>query len=366
MKIRNFIVLSAMTLAFAACQQNSYKIEGTAEGFNDGDTLFVTTDLDTGLPTDTLVVKDGKFELQGKADTVMLTLIYSPKYDELGALFFAEPGTIRVKMSQTEGNSTIGGTKANEGLQELNTLTSEYGKKMQEIVAVLYDPNASEENKQQALLKEQQLRADLTTKVIEAAEKNIDNELGFFLITSFSDDETFTPEKRRELIGKMPKAFRERNEIKGLEQMLDASESISKDNTIPPFTLPTPEGNPLNIMDEVSKNKVTILDFWASWCGPCRQEMPLMVELYKEYKEQGLGIVGISLDDNKEAWVKAIEELNLTWPQISDLKGWKSAAAELFNVTAIPFTIIVDQQGNILKKELRGEELKQFIAQQLK
>jgi thiol-disulfide isomerase/thioredoxin len=352
--MKHFLILAAfLALTFLACT-------------NSDDALYDESSNSSISISAKLLLEKDSLSRQGKADTVMLTLIYSPKYNELGALFFAEPGTIRVKMSQTEGNSTIGGTKANEGLQELNTLTSEYGKKMQEIVAVLYDPNASEENKQQALLKEQQLRADLTTKVIEAAEKNIDNELGFFLITSFSDDETFTPEKRRELIGKMPKAFRERNEIKGLEQMLDASETISKGNAIPSFTLPTPEGGSLNIMDEVAKNKVTILDFWASWCGPCRQEMPLMVELYKEYKEQGLGIVGISLDDNKEAWVKAIEELNLTWPQISDLKGWKSAAAELFNVTAIPFTIIVDQQGNILKKELRGEELKQFIAQQLK
>jgi thiol-disulfide isomerase/thioredoxin len=119
-------------------------------------------------------------------------------------------------------------------------------------------------------------------------------------------------------------------------------------------------------MSEVSKNKVTIIDFWASWCAPCRQEMPFMIDLYNDYKNRGLGIVGISLDQDKDAWTSAIEKLNIPWPQMSDLQGWDNAVAKTFNVTSIPHTIVVDQKGKILRRGLRGEELKEYIEDYLK
>ena len=151
-----------------------------------------------------------------------------------------------------------------------------------------------------------------------------------------------------------------------LKQMAEAAKKTAIGQPMPTFTMNTPEGQPLNIMDEVKKNKVTILDFWASWCGPCRQEMPNMKELYANYKDKGLGIVGISLDEDGDAWMEAIKELGLTWPQMSDLKGWQCEAGQMFQVNAIPFMAIVDQNGTIIQKGLRGQELEQFISEQLK
>ena len=118
-------------------------------------------------------------------------------------------------------------------------------------------------------------------------------------------------------------------------------------------------------MSEVKKNKVTILDFWASWCGPCREETPFMVSLYEKYHNKGLGIVGISLDQDHDAWTKGIADLGITWPQISDLKYWQSAAAEMFQVRSIPYMVVVDQQGVILNKNIRGEQLEKFVSEQL-
>lgn len=121
----------------------------------------------------------------------------------------------------------------------------------------------------------------------------------------------------------------------------------------------------VSMADEIAKNKITIIDFWASWCGPCRQEMPLVVKLYENHKEQGLGIIGISLDEDYKAWAEAVKEMNMAWPQFSDLRGWDDYTARQFGVTAIPHTMVVDQQGNILARGLRGEELHNFIDQQL-
>ena len=127
------------------------------------------------------------------------------------------------------------------------------------------------------------------------------------------------------------------------------------------FVMEDINGNKVSVKDVFSKNKITIIDFWASWCGPCRQEMPNLVNTYNKYKEQGLGIVGVSLDEDKEQWKDAVKEMNMTWIQLSDLKGWGNSAAQMYGIQAIPFTIIVDEKGNVLNIGLRGEALESFV-----
>ena len=128
------------------------------------------------------------------------------------------------------------------------------------------------------------------------------------------------------------------------------------------FGMETPDGKPIKVSDFVGKNKYTLIDFWASWCGPCRAEMPTVVKAYDEFHEKGLEIVGVSLDSNKNDWVRAIGELQMTWPQMSDLKGWDSFGAQLYNVHAIPTNVLVDQKGRIVAENLRGEYLLQKLA----
>ena len=114
------------------------------------------------------------------------------------------------------------------------------------------------------------------------------------------------------------------------------------------------------------RGKYVLLGFWASWCGPCRGENPHVVEIYKEYHPKGLEIFGVSLDNNKEAWVKAIADDGLVWKHGSDLKGWQSAPAQLYSVSGIPHTVLLDENNKIIAKNLRGDELKQKIAELLK
>ena len=131
------------------------------------------------------------------------------------------------------------------------------------------------------------------------------------------------------------------------------------------FTMADMNGNNVAVADEFAKHKVTIIDFWASWCGPCRQEMPSLVKTYDDYKDKGLGIIGVSLDEDKEQWTGAVSAMGMTWTQLSDLQGWHNSAAQMYGIQAIPFTIVVDNEGKVLAAGLRGEELTAFIAQQL-
>jgi thiol-disulfide isomerase/thioredoxin len=107
------------------------------------------------------------------------------------------------------------------------------------------------------------------------------------------------------------------------------------------------------------------VDFWAAWCGPCRRENPNNVSLYADYKDKGFEILGVSFDNNREDWIKAINDDGLTWPQVSDLKGWKSAAGKLYGVSSIPHTVLLDKEGVIIAKNLRGEELREKVAELL-
>lgn len=122
------------------------------------------------------------------------------------------------------------------------------------------------------------------------------------------------------------------------------------------FSMQDANGNMVNLM-EVVKGKVVLLDFWASWCAPCRAENPNVLANYNKYHEKGFDIVGISLDEKKDSWLKAIEKDGLTWLHLSDLKGWKCAAAKLYGVRSIPQNVLLDQNGVIIAKNLRGEEL---------
>ena len=364
MKVSLVNILFSM-LMLASCQSNSYKLSGTAEGLPDGDTLFITNDLETGVPNDTLIIKDGKFERKGEIDSTALCMIYSVSNNEINAAFFLEPGTINIKLTEQPGGSRVGGTKCNDQWQTLNDSVMTIGKEINRIAEHIYANNLPEEEQQKGMEQMERLNQRFAALVVKTAEKNIENEFGYFLLTYYPE-ELIDNENRARLIKELPSEMRQRPAIKQLEEYISAAMKTDEGATIQDFTQQAPDGTEISLMAEVKKHKITIIDFWASWCGPCRQEMPSMIQLYDKYQSKGLGILGISLDENGDAWQKGTEALGFTWPQMSDLKGWENEVARYFQVTSIPHTIVVDQKGTILLRGLRGEQLEKFVAEQLK
>ena len=129
--------------------------------------------------------------------------------------------------------------------------------------------------------------------------------------------------------------------------------------------LPGPQGQTVWVGDYVGQNKLVLIDFWASWCGPCIRELPNVVKAYERFHDKGLEIVGVSLDKDKASWLAAIEQTGQKWPQMSDLKGWDCAGAQIYGIQSIPANVLIDDHGKIVARDLRGDALLEEIESRL-
>ena len=217
------------------------------------------------------------------------------------------------------------------------------------------------ENVMKEIEKKDSIAMDMVFNTIEA---NITNAVGIQLLPSYAA--AFDLEKQKSLVEKVPAQFANNDRIAKLKKHIETVEKTAVGQKYIDFSMDTPEGQTVKLSDFISKNKYTLIDFWASWCGPCRKEMPNVVAAYKEFKNKGFGIVGVSLDNNLDKWKEAITTLDITWPQMSDLQGWNNAGAKLYGVNSIPATVLVDQEGTIVARNLRGEDIKAKLSELLK
>jgi peroxiredoxin len=153
---------------------------------------------------------------------------------------------------------------------------------------------------------------------------------------------------------------------KSLADRVVVLQSVSVGKMAPDFTQNDSIGTPVKFSDVYSKHEYTLIDFWASWCGPCRAENPNVVAVWKDFNAKGFHVLGVSYDTDKAKWLKAVASDKLTWSQLSDLKGWSNATAKIYGINSIPANLLVDKTGKIIAKNLRGEKLREKIGELLK
>ena len=217
--------------------------------------------------------------------------------------------------------------------------------------------------------KMQEIQANFQQAEVEhvAKIKTLLPEMGTSLVTIFAANNMLNPERdfaEMEAVAQRFEAEKPNSKIaQSYIGFVKRLKGISVGDVAPDFTLNNPEGQDVTLSS--LRGKYVLIDFWASWCGPCRMENPNVVALYNKYKDKGFAIYGVSLDKDKAAWLAAIKKDNLTWTHGSDLKFWNSAVAQTYGVNAIPATFLLDKEGKVIAKNLRGNALEAKIGELL-
>jgi len=355
-----FLFLSVIYVSCFA-QSFSYSIEGTASNeLFDNEKLYLLkleNDRSNFVTIDSTTVKDGRFSFLETVNPgdVLMRFISVP---DLGpnikrVIFIADKGNISISL---DNKYKVGGTKRNIELQSFFDLQESLQQKLKGIVDK-YDQMdlPAEESYMKRLEEISPIADELSKATFEFAQSNIKSDIGEAI--ALSSHWILSPDQMLELMKQARPLFRDSDAGKSVINFYETQNLKSGKGIYRDIKLKNPEGKTIALSDYVGKNKVVLIDFWASWCGPCIKEMPNIVKAYQKYKDKGLEIVGISLDENKQSWVNAIQRLNITWPQMSDLGGWKSEAALLYGVESIPFALLVDKDGNALAGYLHGELL---------
>jgi peroxiredoxin len=220
-------------------------------------------------------------------------------------------------------------------------------------------------------------RMDSLSKMFENPYNTIVNSSSEILISKLKENlgmyssimaiQSLEPDKYLEIYKQLDKglALKYPNDanVKMFHTMVEKMSAVGIGQLAPDITLSNPEGKEITLSS--LRGKVVLVDFWASWCGPCRKEMPNVVKAYAKFKSKGFEIYGVSLDQEKDRWLEAIAKDGMTWPQVSDLKQWQSEVVPLYSIQSIPYTILLDKEGKILAKNLRGEDLEKKLAEVL-
>lgn len=262
------------------------------------------------------------------------------------------------------GQATITGSKNMEYFNQLNTLRTDMETKVTAWNKEVAAATEKKDNKKIAQIEQdyQAAEQDVVNKV-KAMLPEMGTSLASLFALNFINIESDFPTYEA-LAKKFETEKPNSPHAKSLIGRVARIKGISVGATAPEIALSDTSGNTVSLSS--LKGKYVLIDFWASWCGPCRQENPNVVRMYNKFKDKGFAIYSVSLDKTKENWVRAIRNDNLTWTHVSDLKFWQSEAAQKYGVQAIPATFLLDKDGKIIAKNLRGDALEQKLEEVLK
>lgn len=358
----------------AACtgQPNSkeYTLTGNISGGSDSLEIFLQIiDENTGefVSVDTTTVQNGTFIFKGIAEQSPALRFISTEGLSRPVPVAIESGNIDVSID-TAFVVTVKGTALNDKYQEFSNKRNAINNQLRELSKL-----GKEAEKAGTLTPEYEKELDnkydslyngLKKEVFDFTKANITNPFGVYVL--IDRGVSFDATQLKELLPSLDTKVKASARVQKLEKRLQALEGTEVGKQFIDIKGTTPDGKELSLSDYAGKGKYVLVDFWASWCPPCRKDMPTVVEAYKQYKNKGFEIVGVSLDDDKAAWEKGIKDLNITWPQVSDLKGWKTELGAAYAVNSIPHTVLLDKEGKIIAKDIHASELLSKLAELMK
>lgn len=363
-RLLKMLFISAAFLALASCDKGGKEVpegmvsvSGTvlnpqAEG---NVMLFEIVD-NTRQNVDSFqIAEDGSFTLAIEKGKPSFYVINFYNLQERLIIIGEEDLTITADGANNEGTFEIKGSKDAELLEEYQRMQQEMNEKAQ----ALQQKYVSSSDKIAVENEYNQFIEESFAQIKDFTHQAGTSLVAVLSLSQFSIDEDF--EFVKEISGKLAAAHPDNQMVADLAERVDASVRTSIGHPAPDIQLESPDGDVVKLSS--LKGKYVLIDFWASWCQPCRAENPNVVRIYNEYKDKGFEIYGVSLDRNKADWVNAIESDQLEWVHVSDLKFWNSEVVPMYNIEGIPMTYLLDKEGNIIAKNLRGKALEDKLAE---
>ncbi len=365
-KLLSVLVIISLILACNKKPANvdGYALNGQISAYDTG-YVYLEKKVDGDLiKIDSVIASKGKFSFNGKIDfPEYVFLSFGDKKHMKG--FFLENSAITFNANLDSLDAAlIVGSKAQDELKLYEDETLPFDNKMKD----LYDQyDGAESDNNAVLMKQIDSTIEALDKEQQAFIKNYIGTHNKSVVIPFvlNRDLAYALDVNEldSMVNIIDTALNASTYMVGLKKQVDILRSVEIGKNAPDFTLNDTTGKPVSLSS--LKGKYLLIDFWASWCGPCRKENPNNVKLYADYKAKGLEILGVSFDEKREKWVEAIKKDGLKWTQVSDLKRWKSAAGKLYGVRSIPHTVLLDKQGVIIAKNLTGDKLRAKISELL-
>ena len=344
-----FLVLLVCGGLSLTAQNKKMTLSGECNPARNGEKLYLVAGGDT--PCDSVVVKEGKFSFalgglqpqevllyrlgkEGKTECVLLYLDYCDTYVKLTDKTYTTFGTDFIRC-------TVMGNPTDAAMRGVND--------------VIIGENPA---------KEEEIESLMIAKMMAVVERcDMASAYALWKYGQYVNRDSRLLEKAKDALEKMPQEVKQSAMGKKLQETMGRYFALGNGVVAPDFTLNTPEGKSVSMHEYVKGKKLVLIDFWASWCGPCRKEGKNVKAIYKDFHDKGFDVLGVSLDSDLEAWKKAIKDDGIEWGQVSDLKGWKTPLTKLYVFSGIPHLVLVDGEGRIVAKNLRGEELRAKVAE---